>query len=583
MQKYFLFGILFIPVILSGQTTTDSIKNKIAVYGGFESNAQWYLNDNKREIIHPENPIRSNNYLFVNANYGKFTAGIQAEGYFSEALLNFNPKYKEANLGTFYLNYKTNKIDITVGHFYEQFGSGLVLRSWEDRSLGINNALRGVRVIFKPIESINLTALYGKHRTGFDVANSDVFGFNSDFDITQMIAVTDYNLTFGLSYVGRYEETNIEEPNFNELTNIFSARFAFSKNAFYLNGEYNFKGKDAIYVPALNNVDNDFVKSGSGALVNFGYTKKGIGIDVSLRRLENMNLLSERVPEVLAPEKTSLFYNDRIMNFTPALTKQHHSNLTNIYVYQAQPQVNIDPNNGVSKSGEIGGQIDFFYEFKKGSTLGGKYGTKMSVNLANWYNLDADYTVFDEFGNYTPNYKTNFFGSGDKYFSDYNVEIFKKFNSKFKGTLEYTNQYYNNRLITGAANILVKTNIVSTEGTYNFGNSKALTIGLEHLWADSDRKNWAAMLIEYTHNSNWSLFISDMYNYGYDKNELNQISHGVDDFKIHFYNLGTAFRNGRTRIALNYGRQRGGLVCAGGVCRFVPPSTGVGLSLSTSF
>ncbi len=270
------------------------------------------------------------------------------------------------------------------------------------------------------------------------------------------------------------------------------------------------------------------------------------------------------------------------MNFLPSLTKQNHSNLSNIYVYQAQGGVNIDPTNGIAKAGEIGGQVDFFYDFKKGSLFGGKYGTKIALNFSNWYNLGGTYTFEDQFGNYAPNYKTDFFSSKQKYYSDYNIEISKKFSSKVNGSLSYINQYYNNRYITGAANLLIKTNIIAAESTVKFGKSKSITFGLEHMWADTDRKNWFSSSIEYNHNANWSVYLNDMYNYGYDINE-EQISRGVDAFKIHFYNLGGSYKKGSTRIALNYGRQRGGLVCAGGVCRFVPQSTGVTLSLSTSF
>ncbi len=120
-----------------------------------------------------------------------------------------------------------------------------------------------------------------------------------------------------------------------------------------------------------------------------------------------------------------------------------------------------------------------------------------------------------------------------------------------------------------------------SESTIVLNNSKSITFGLEHMWADNDRKNWMAGNIEYNHNENWSIFAMDMYNYGFDENS--HIISGTDLFDIHFYNFGAAYKKGSTRIALNYGRQRGGLVCAGGVCRFVPPSTGLGLQISTSF
>lgn len=310
--------------------------------------------------------------------------------------------------------------------------------------------------------------------------------------------------------------------------------------------------------------------------MNFGYSKKGFGLDATFRRLENISFYSEREPEVLAPEKTSIYFNDKLMNFVPSLTKQHHFNLANIYVYQAQSLVYLDPNNGVGKAGEIGGQIDFYYDFAKTTTLGGKYGTKIAVNFSNWNNLKGDYTLFP------PDYKTDFFGFGKKYFSDFNIEVTKKLSPKLTSSFAFINQYYNNQYITGASNVTVKTNILAAEFDYKFSNGRAAKLAVEHMWADNDRKNWAALLLEYNFNTKFSMFASDMYNYGYDA-DANLIDHETDPFDIHFYNVGGAYKKGSTRFALNYGRQRGGLVCAGGVCRFVPPSTGLGFTITTSF
>jgi len=141
----------------------------------------------KRDIQHDSVPLRSNNYLSVNYNYGRWTTGVQVESYASQALLNYNPKFKNTNLGTYFLNYKSEKIDATLGHFYEQFGSGLLLRSYEDRALGINNAIRGGRINFKPNQNLSFTALYGRKRTGFDVSKGQIFGFDSNFNISSLM------------------------------------------------------------------------------------------------------------------------------------------------------------------------------------------------------------------------------------------------------------------------------------------------------------------------------------------------------------------------------------------------------------
>ena len=171
MKNTLLFIAIFTSISIFSQTETSAEKTKGRLFGGFESNSQWYLNDVNRKIKHPNEPLRSNNYLLLNYNYGKWTAGIQGESYTPKSLLNYNPKYEKTNIGTFFVNYKSTKIEVTAGHFYEQFGSGLLLRSWEDRALGINNAIRGGKITYRPNQNLLFTGLYGKHRTGFDVSN----------------------------------------------------------------------------------------------------------------------------------------------------------------------------------------------------------------------------------------------------------------------------------------------------------------------------------------------------------------------------------------------------------------------------
>ncbi|AWH84876.1 hypothetical protein HYN59_06945 [Flavobacterium album] len=544
----------------------DSIQKKDygKVFGGFESNSQWYLNDKERNLSHPKDPVRSNNYLLVNYQIGNFSAGIQAEAYEPNALLNYNPGFKGTGIGTYYASYKTSKFEATAGYFYEQFGSGLLLRAWEDRALGINTALRGGRILYRPSDNVRLTALYGRQRSGFDVSHGDVYGFDSDFNLNSLFKFESSDLSVGASYVGRYEKIDMPNPPVDELTNAFSGRVNFIHNAFYVSGEFDYKQKD-ILLNALNTLNYDFIKPGNALLLNFGYSKEGLGIDATLRRMENMGFLSERTPTSVGDGiSTSLNFNDKILSFTPALTKQHHSNLANIYVYQAQGRVSfVDPT--IMMAGETGGQLDVFYDFAKETMFGGKYGTKVAVNVSSWYNLPGQYR-------FNPaQYDTKFFGVGTKYFSDYNIEIKKQLSETWHTAFEYVNQYYNKEWLQGGE--LVKTNIVTGEATYNFTPSKSIRVEAEHMWADADFKNWAGGTVELNLNDKYSFYVWDIMNYGNDD----------PNRRIHYYNVGGAYRIGATRVALNYGRQRGGLVCVGGVCRFVPESTGVSMQISTAF
>ena len=75
-----------------------------------------------------------------------------------------------------------------------------------------------------------------------------------------------------------------------------------------------YKAKDGILYNL--NIENDYAKPGTALLMNFGYSKKGFGLDMTFRRLENMSFYSEREPERFTETlSTSLNYNDKLMNF----------------------------------------------------------------------------------------------------------------------------------------------------------------------------------------------------------------------------------------------------------------------------
>ncbi len=520
---------------------------------GFESNSQYYLDDSKTGNFLEKNRFRSNNYFKLDYQYKKFYSGIQLESYEPNALLNYSPNLDKTNLGVFFLGYKNDVFNLKLGHFYEQFGNGLILRAWEDRQLGINSAILGAKMTYSPTKYLQFSTLYGKQRKGFHTSNGKIFGFNSEINLTQLLHLKNSYLDLGFSYIGRNQQSTFSNPTFKNLTNSFSTRLDFSKGNFSTNIEYVSKSKDAIIIQ--NQIKN--TKTGSAFLANFGYSKKGIGINTTFRRTENMNFYSER-------EATGNNFNQSLINFIPALTKQHDYLLTNIYVYQAQPQVSFqDPS--LMKSGEIGGQIDLFFNLKRKTAFGGKYGTKIALNFSQWHGLKGyyNYTNFE--------YSTNFLSFGQRYYTDFNLEIRKKISPKWNSIFYYVNQYYNKRYIEETIGS-VKTNIVVSEATYKFNHSNSIRIEAQHLWTKDDKKNWFGATIEYNFKSNFSIYLNDIYNYG--NNNYNQ--------RIHYYNIGGNYTSRTTRVNLNYGRQRGGLLCVGGVCRYVPESTGISANINFS-
>lgn len=539
---------------------------------GLESNAAWYNDDKKTgpffDAVNNDGDehLRFNNYLKIDYKFLKhFTASVQVESYEPYALLNYSPNLEGTNLGTYSLNFKNDKFDITAGHYYAQFASGLILRNWEDRQLGINNALFGGKAKYNATDYLSITALYGKQRVGFDLSEGEIFGFNTTFNVSNALKFEKSNLDLELSYVGRNEDTDIVDPEFNELTNAFSGSLDFSNNNFYSSVEFVFKGDDLVVqnVNGNNIFPDDFIKSGSALLLNAGYSKSGFGLDATFRRLENMSFYSDR-------NAAGNLYFENIVNFIPALTKQHDYLLTNIFVYQPQGVVNFTYDASIFKVGEIGGQLDLFYQIKKGTPLGGKYGTKIAVNASYWAGLKGD--ISTDFNN--PDYDMDFFGFGEKYFSDISLEVRKKWNKKLNSIFYYVNQYVNQKeMLSIFSAETIKTNILVAESTYKLGKGKSFRLEAQKLWSNSEDHNWIGGTVEYNFNSKFSIYLNDIYNDGTD----------TDTEKTHYYNFGGSFSKGATRLALNYGRQRAGLVCIGGVCRFVPEATGLTMNLTMTF
>ncbi|MGI6319373.1 MAG: DUF6029 family protein [Bacteroidales bacterium] len=95
----------------------------------------------------------------------------------------------------------------------------------------------------------------------------------------------------------------------------------------------------------------------------------------------------------------------------------------------------------------------------------------------------------------------------------------------------------------------------------------------QHMFTKQDQGNWANAMIEYTISPSWFFSISDSYNYG------NEIS----EKRIHYYLGSVAYVKNSLRVAMSYGKQRKGIMCVGGVCREVPASNGLMLSITGSF
>lgn len=529
-------------------------------FGGLESNSQWLLDDEDFGFTAPEDQFRANNYLQLNYSLGKFTAGVQYEAYLPTVLLGYSPTWENQNgIGTYYLNFKNETLDITGGYFYEQFGSGLILRTWEDRQLGINNALKGLRVKFTPTADLDITGVYGQIRNGFDVSEGVIQGVDANLDLSSLMKIEAVDLKLGASYVGRYQSNGIND-SIPSNVNAYGGRLDFVAKSFYGGVEAITKDPDVIVTEG--NITSPQLFDGTALQVNLGYAQKGLGVNSTFRRLENFSFYADRYAE-------GNVYNEQIVNYVPGLTKQHDYLLSNIYVYSAQPRLLFSDTE--KRAGEIGTQVDVYYSFDKESTLG-KLGTKIAGNFSYWAGLEATYNKAEQ------TYDAKFIGDGDRYFRDLNIEVKNRWSSKWSSIATFQDVIIDKGVTEGGplgSQGDIRAQIAVIEGTRKFEDGKALRMELQHLWIDKsrknvDRKNWAAAVLEYNFNTALTIYAADAWNYE-GENEL------------HYYSFGGSYTKGPARFAVNYGRQRGGLICVGGVCRFVPENTGVTANLVVTF
>ena len=550
MMKYYLFT--FCLFLNFGYLEAQDSGN---FYGGFESNAQLLQDDTGIGFDAPEDQFRANNYFTLNYNYGKFTAGIQYEAYLPLALLGYAPNLGGNGIGSYYLNFKHETLDITAGYLYEQFGSGLILRFWEDRQLGLNNALKGVRVLFSPTDFIHLKGVYGEQRNGFETSAGVTQGVDATIDLGQLLQIDDLFLDIAGSYVARYQNT-FGNPRIPSTVGAYSGRIEMLYKNLTAGFEAIHKEPDVLVNEGVI-TNNQNLYKGSAILLNLGYSQRGLGLNAALRRIENFSFYADRLAE-------GNQFNQELINYVPSLTRQHDYLLSNIYVYN--PQSRLVLLDFQQQAGEMGTQVDAFYTFERETPLGGKYGTKISMNFSYWSGLDAVYDVENN------GYKSEFIGNGDRYFREGTFEIRKRWSENLSGIYTYTSVSIDKGITDGSPLGFdeIKANVAIAEHTYRFGGGKALRFELQHLWTEQDRKNWAATLIEYNFSPRLGIYFADSWNYG-----------GED--KIHYYNLGGSYTKGITRVAVNYGRQRGGLICVGGVCRFVPENTGFSMNFAVSF
>ena len=130
----------------------------VSLHGSVQSDVLIPENDHKIGTDKTTEDVLTNTYLDLNLLSKYVDAGARLE-YLEYPLPGFEKDFKGWGVPHVYVKGKFNGGDVTLGDFYEQFGSGFILRTYEERSLGIDNSIRGIRAKFNGLKGLQFTAL----------------------------------------------------------------------------------------------------------------------------------------------------------------------------------------------------------------------------------------------------------------------------------------------------------------------------------------------------------------------------------------------------------------------------------------
>ncbi len=523
-------------VHLSGSIQSDIIFPQSDSKIGTEDYSEWAL---------------TNTFAEVNLTSNHLDAGVRFE-YLEHPLPGFtsiSPDYAGWGVPYFYVKGHGKNADLTIGTFYEQFGSGFILRNYEERSLGIDNSLLGARAHFTPVKGVALKVLAGVQRRYWGWNESMVAGADMELSLDQWIkplAEKGTYLTFGASYVTKYESEEeiladrTHKLNLPEYVGAYDLRLRLQTGGWNILAEWAQKGQDP-------NSNNGYIyRKGYAAMLSTSYSKKGLTFLAQAKRSDNMVYRSRRtLPSAV---ETSSY-----INHLPAFTQEHTYALAAHYPYATQPD------------GEWAYQGEVGYTFKKHTLLGGKYGTKVKLNFSYVNGISKN----EHGGMGTDGYGSAFWKWGStRNYQDLNVQVEKKMSRDFKLNLMYMNQFYNQTVIEGHGE-MVHSNIYVAEGKYRINKTFTLRGEAQYLTTGEDQGDWAFGLLELSVQPHLMFTVSDEWNCG--------------KTDIHYYNVSATYTMGGHRLQLGYARTRAGYNCSGGVCRWVPASKGATISYNYNF
>jgi hypothetical protein len=544
-------AILFLSLALS---------SRIFAQGNFSgdliTNVNFFQKD--ENIKASGNPLYDNalsgSEAWLNLRYATnngFTFYVRGDVFNNSNLKTPQSPNTDFGIGAWNATKEFNDLTISLGSIYDQIGSGILFRSYEDRGLLIDNALVGIELKYKLSKDIMVKGFTGQQKNNSilnDLVNNHRYGpvikgLNAEGEYSAgkvhlnpgvgvlNRTLDEQSMQYVASTINSYDLSKRFLPMYNMYAFTAYNTLTYKNFSWYAEGSY--KSHEAITV--TNGLDSAYGKlidkPGNVEYTSINYGRKGIALSLSGKRTENY---------IMRTSPNEILLNG-MLNWQPIVAVLRPERLMSRYTPASQDM------------SEMAGTANLLLSPNDLTTIALTYTHINNLNNDKLYReayAEVTYQGLDSW----------LFNAGAQY-------------------MEYNILAYQNRSSSNIAPIVFAITPFA-EVTYKFTSTKSVRLEASYMNTKQDYGSWAFLMLEYNLAPKWSISASDMYNIVPNHNSDNI---NFKDPGNHYYSVYTSYTKGPHRFSIAYVKQVDGINCAGGVCRYEPAFSGVKATLNTSF
>ncbi len=462
-------------------------------------------------------------WLTLQAYNQNWRIETRLDGYQNSILRNPEDAYTAYGVGYFNIKYATSKFSIEGGHFYEQIGQGLIMRSYRDLSLLIDNSIFGLKAKWYMAGDQSIMLYAGRPKSDFSLQNL----FNGGGEYRKNWTLKNVYLSSGVGVSWKRYSNSFTDDLIDELRFYHPS----DKVALYRNGllgtvfhemnagpfTWNVEVAVKYHDPYYNAEESRQLITGENILGRFE-TKPGQALYTQLAldlAKVSLSLEGKYIRRFINKSDPFSFDYRNDLNFIPPATDIRTYRLKSRYIPATQ--------------------------FLGEQSLNLTVFLPLEDHLLEWRNsliLQLD---------------------GARLYDDYDLKwTWNGDRDRWVGGMMY--QIYNQSVYEGKGGHKVIHSVIPYVEYYTtWGKNKSLKTESQALLTRQDKGSLYFLGMEYAWNTHWTLSGSGMLE---------------SKASIVYPTMGLFYRKGSGRYGLSFVKQLEGYVCSGGICRYEPAFSG---------